>query len=145
MAATYVQIQEFCPENESIEAYLEHIELYFTANNIVAEWQVAVFLTIIGGNNYALLRNLLSPAKPSGTTLAKLTAALQWGMGCLSRSTLRWRDCMVIAERFRFYRREKAIRRPFWEIVLVTNMFSTEGISEGCNKIAISILRHHVV
>jgi len=34
--ATYGQIQEFCPENETIEAYLERVELYFEANTISA-------------------------------------------------------------------------------------------------------------
>ena len=38
MATTYRQIQEFCPEIESIEAYIERVELYFEANNIDAEW-----------------------------------------------------------------------------------------------------------
>ncbi len=100
MGSTYGQIQEFCSENESIEAYLERIELYFTANNIVAERQVAVFLSVIGGKNYTLLRNLLSPAKPSGKTLAELTAALKKHFAPKR---------LVIAERFRFYRREQAI------------------------------------
>ncbi len=100
MATTYGQIQEFCSGNDSIEAYLERIELYFTANNIVAERQVAVFLSVIGGKNYTVLRNLLSPAKPSGKTLAELTAALKKHFA-LKR--------LVIAVRFRFYRREQAI------------------------------------
>ena len=55
MAATYGQIQEFCPEIESIEAYIECVELYFEANNIDADQQVAVFLSVIGGKNYTLL------------------------------------------------------------------------------------------
>ena len=37
MAATYRQIQEFCSEIESIEAYIKRVELYFEAPTY--EWQ----------------------------------------------------------------------------------------------------------
>ena len=97
MAATFGQIQEFCPEIESIEAYIERVDLYSEANNIDAECRVAVFL--IGGKSYTLLRNL-SPEKPSAKTPAELTAVLK-------RHFIPKR--VVIAERFRFYRREQAI------------------------------------
>ena len=100
MAATFGQIQEFCPEIESIEAYIERVELYFEANNIDADRRVAVLLSVIGGKNYTLLRNLLSPEKPSAKTLAKLKAVLK-------RHFTPKR--VVIAERFRFYRREQTI------------------------------------
>ena len=43
---TYRQIQEFCPE--SIEAYIERVELYFEASNIDADHRVAVFFSVIG-------------------------------------------------------------------------------------------------
>ena len=52
MAATFGQIQEFYPEIESIEAYIERVELHFEANNIDADRRVAVFLSVIGGKNY---------------------------------------------------------------------------------------------
>ena len=35
-AATFGQIQGFCPEIESIEAYIKRVEVYFEANNIDA-------------------------------------------------------------------------------------------------------------
>ena len=31
---SFGHIDKFCPENESIEAYLERIELYFNANKV---------------------------------------------------------------------------------------------------------------
>ena len=52
MVAIYRQIQEFCPEIESIEAYIDRVELYFEANNIDIDCQVAVFLSVIGGKDY---------------------------------------------------------------------------------------------
>lgn len=100
MAASYGQMQEFCPEDESIEAYLERIELYFTANNIAEERQVAVLLSVIGGKTYTLLRNLLAPVKPSTKTLAQLKEVLKKHFEPKR---------VVIAERFRFYRREQAV------------------------------------
>ena len=48
----------------------------------------------------SLLRNLLSPEKPSAKTLAELTAVLKRHFAPKR---------VVIAERFRFYRREQAI------------------------------------
>jgi len=100
MATTFGQIQEFSPEIESIEAYIERVELYFEANNIAEDRQVAVFLSVIGGKNYTLLRNLLSPEKPSAKTLAELTAVLKKHFAPKR---------VVVAERFRFYRREQAV------------------------------------
>ena len=100
MATSYGQIQEFCPENESVEAYLERVELYFEANNIAEDRQVAVFLSIIGGKNYAVLRNLLSPTKPSTKMLSELRASLTNHFAPKR---------VVIAERFRFYRKEQAV------------------------------------
>ena len=44
MATTFGQIQEFSPEIEPIEAYIERVKLYFEANNIGADRHVAVFL-----------------------------------------------------------------------------------------------------
>ena len=55
---------------------------------------------MIGGKNHTLLRNLLSPEKPSAKTLAELTAVLKRHFAPKR---------VVIAERFRFYRREQNI------------------------------------
>lgn len=38
----------FRVENESISEYLEHVELYFMANEIKEERQVSVLLSVIG-------------------------------------------------------------------------------------------------
>jgi len=58
-----------------------------------------VFLSVIGGRNYTLLRNLLAPQKLSEKTLADLADALKKHFGPKR---------IVIAERFRFHRREQA-------------------------------------
>ena len=63
--SSYGRIKEFRPEEETIESYLEHIELFFTANEIATEKKVAVFLSVVGSKTYAILRSLVAPAKPS--------------------------------------------------------------------------------
>ena len=60
-ALSYRRIDEFQPENESIAAYLKRVEPFFSANDIAAEKRVPVFLSVIGGRTYSLLRNLLAP------------------------------------------------------------------------------------
>ena len=42
-------LEPFDADEESIAAYLEHVELYFAANETPEEKKVAVFLSSIGG------------------------------------------------------------------------------------------------
>ena len=74
---TYGQLSEFHPESESITSYVKRARLFFRANDIVEEKQSAVFLSVIGGKTYALLRNLVAPNLPQDKTLADIIAALQ--------------------------------------------------------------------
>ena len=71
------RFQEYQQEIESIDAYLEQINLYFAVNSINEEKKVAVFLTVIGGKNYTLLRNLLALTQLSDLPLQQLKDALQ--------------------------------------------------------------------
>ena len=100
MALTFGQIQEFSPENETIGAYLECVELYFQANGVAEGRRVATFLSIIGGKNYTLLRKILSPEKPIEKSLEDLFAALKRHFEPKR---------VVIQERFCFYHREQAV------------------------------------
>lgn len=59
--SAYGQLQE---EAKSISMYLEQVELLFSANKIMGEKQVTVFLSSVGRNTYTLLQDLLAPAKP---------------------------------------------------------------------------------
>ena len=52
-ALSYGRTDEFQPENKSIAAYLERVELFFSANDIAAEKRVPVFLSVIGGRTTA--------------------------------------------------------------------------------------------
>ena len=77
MTATIGTLSKFIPEKETISAYLEHMELFFTTNRIEEEKQSPVLLTAIGRETYALLHNLLAPDKPSAKTFPQLKVALQ--------------------------------------------------------------------
>ena len=100
MATTrYGQLQEFDVENESITAYLERAELYFQANDVADEKQVAVLLSNIGAKTYGLLRNLVAPKAPEEKTFAEITSLLKSHFEPTPS---------VIAERYRFHRRDQA-------------------------------------
>ena len=54
MMTTFGTPKEFERDNKKISAYLEHVELYFAANEI-RERQVPIFLSVIGAKAYSLL------------------------------------------------------------------------------------------
>ena len=93
--ATLGHIGKFDSADESISAYLERVELFFAANDIEDPKQVAVFLSVIGPKNYALLHDLLAPVKPQEKSLAALFETL--------RKHFEPKP-VIIAERFRFHR-----------------------------------------
>ena len=96
---SYGHIDEFRPENESIEAYLERIELYFSANDVDEEKKVSIFLSVLGGKTYSVLRDLLAPVKPREKSFAALASELTKHFQPRK---------IVIAERFHFHRRNQA-------------------------------------
>ena len=93
---TIGQIQEFCPDSESFAAYVERVELFFTANDIPAEKKVPVFLSVVGGTTYGLLRNLLAPASPKDKSFKEIVDT--------PKAHFEPKP-LVIAERFHFHRR----------------------------------------
>jgi len=75
------------------------VELFFTANGIKDEKKVAMLLSVIGPKIYALLRDLLAPDKPQDKSVADLFATLKKHYEPKP---------VIIAERFRFHRRDQA-------------------------------------
>lgn len=75
--ATDGKLKEFNPDMEGIAAYLEHVEIYFKANDIAESKKVPVFLSILGDKIYFLLRDLLVPAKPDEKTFQELADVLK--------------------------------------------------------------------
>ena len=100
MATTTIgTLTEFKPESKKIEAYLERVQLFFDANTIEEDKQVAVLLTVIGSSTYALLTSLLAPCKPREKSFAVLAETLRRHFDPKP---------LVIAERFHFHRRNQA-------------------------------------
>lgn len=69
-------IESFLLESESITAYLERVQLYFSANAISEQRQVPALLSLTGSKTYALLRNLVAPTKPGDKTFEQLARCL---------------------------------------------------------------------
>ena len=76
---------------ETFNAYVERMEMIFTANNnvqitgegsaaanqVVANRKRPIFLTEVGPEVYATLRNLLAPAKPKDTQFTDIVRILE--------------------------------------------------------------------
>ena len=66
------KVEEF-QENDNWIEYTERLEHYFTANEITdAGKKRAVLLSSCGAKTYKLIRNLVSPGKPTDKTFAEL-------------------------------------------------------------------------
>ena len=70
-------LEPFDSEVKSIVVYLERVELYFAANEIMADKRVPVFLNLFGRENYSLLRSILLPQKPVEQPLKRLMDVLR--------------------------------------------------------------------
>ena len=125
---TFGNLQEFRPGEEgNIIAYIERVELYFRANDIVADKQVPVFLSVVGGRVYSLLRDLQAPDKPDSKTFKELAETLQAHYEPKP---------LVIAERFYFHSRSKKPGESVGEFVaemrrLATNCKFGDYLSEA--------------
>ena len=57
--------------------YVEQLKLFFEANKVAPNKQVAVFLTVIGAKGYALLSDFYAPNKPKDQDLDALIRILE--------------------------------------------------------------------
>ena len=93
------KLEAFDPDTDSIAVYLEQVEIYFAANSIPGEKRVAVLLSLIRGEAYALLHHLLAPQKPA-ENLEDLWKTLKNHYEPQK---------VVMAERFHFHLRQQAV------------------------------------
>lgn len=71
------RLDEFDPEVESWECYMERCDQFFTANDVKDDKkQVAVILTCMGGKTYSELRDAVAPVPPKGLKLSEINQAL---------------------------------------------------------------------
>ena len=66
----------FNPDVESVQTYLDRVELYFTANSVTAAKKVPALLTAIGPTTYTLLANLLAPDAPKEKSVDEIVSVL---------------------------------------------------------------------
>ena len=89
-------ITVFNENEESWESYIERLEQYFELNNMAAEKKVPALLTFIGPKVYQLLKDFVSPQRPSEKSYAEIVNVLK---DHLTPKTI------TIAERFKFSKR----------------------------------------
>ena len=71
-------IETYNSETEEWSSYTERFDQYVAANDIKEEAKiVAVFLTVVGGKTYNLLRNLVAPTKPSEMKYKEIVGVLK--------------------------------------------------------------------
>ena len=97
---SFGNMDSFNPENETISAYLERFNLFIQANGVAKEKKVPVFLSVIGGKTYSLLRNLLSPALLKEKDFTALATEL--------KNHFKSKKAVTV-ERFNFYWRNQQV------------------------------------
>ena len=75
--ALFGQLNEFRPGSQRLLVYLERVELYVVVNNVPEDKKVPLFFTLIGGNLYWLLHNLMAPDSPPGKSYSKIVEKLK--------------------------------------------------------------------
>ena len=70
-------IQEFSSSTETISTYLHRMDLYFTANKVAGDLQVATLLTHISSETLQTLCDLVAPELPGNKTLSQLQDLLK--------------------------------------------------------------------
>ncbi|XP_039518223.1 uncharacterized protein K02A2.6-like [Pimephales promelas] len=98
MAGIIGNIGQFDENVEQWISYTERFEYFLQANAIEGEKIVPTFLSVMGAKTFTLLRSLVQPRKPGESTYAEIVAVLS---AHFSPKPL------VIAERFRFHKRNQ--------------------------------------
>lgn len=104
---TIGRVPEFDPSKEDFD-YLERFERWLDANEIVDGKKANVFLSVLGPTEYRLLKSLVEPRKCVELTYPELTEAM---------SAHFKPKPILIAERFRFYRRVQNTGEPLADFI----------------------------
>ncbi|MCG8048987.1 MAG: hypothetical protein N0E48_25860, partial [Candidatus Thiodiazotropha endolucinida] len=91
-------VGEYNEMTETWKSYTERVQQFFLANEIPNDRKVPALLAIMGGKTYGLLRNLTTPEDPATKSYNDIVKLLN---DHLSPKPL------VIAERFRFHKRDQ--------------------------------------
>ena len=97
MAGYIGKIEPFDESVENWTSYVERLEEYFKVNKVDNNMKVSALLSLVGGKTYSLLRNLTLPDKPADKNVDIVK---------LLKEHLSPKPS-IIAERFRFHRRQQ--------------------------------------
>ena len=89
---------KFQPQNMSFMVYVERFDLFLVATSKLGERKVLLFLTVLCGNTYDLLHNLLAPESPKDQTYESIVACLK------AHFVLK---LLIVAHRLHFHRRNQ--------------------------------------
>ena len=103
------QVGEHIDGKEDIASYIERVELYFAANYVEADYEVATFLALTEADAYGVLRNLLAPELPKDKSFNELKELL---VSHYSPKPI------LIAESFKFHRRNQHESETFAQFVV---------------------------
>ncbi len=98
MAGVIGSIGPFDESAEQWSSYKECFDYFVMTNEITVEKLMPTFLSVMGPKTFNLLRNLLQPVKPGSKTYKELVDTLTHYFSPRP---------LVIAERFRFHRRNQ--------------------------------------
>lgn len=98
MASFIGKIDPYDEATEPWPCYKERLDQYFVVNEINDQKKVPALLSMVGGPTYRLLRDLFSPDLPSTKDFDVL---------CNKLKDHYTPKPLVIAERFRFYKRDQ--------------------------------------
>lgn len=104
------RVPGFESKKEDFDSYLERFERWLSANEIDAGKKADVFLCVLGPTEYGLLKNLIAPQKVTEVSYDNITSALSLHFKLKP---------ILIAERFRFYKRQQKQDETVAEYILV--------------------------
>ena len=104
--STIGKLHNFKSGSETIDSYLERVDLYLKANSIAEDKRVPFLLTALGPTMYTRLRELLAPDNLAEKSYDDLTTALR---------NYYEPKRVIIAERFRFNQRNQVVEESVTE------------------------------
>ncbi|KAJ8042845.1 Synaptic vesicle 2-related protein [Holothuria leucospilota] len=118
--SSHLEVESYDPEVEKWESYEERLTMFFEANNVTEDKKkVAIFLSSMGAKGYGLLKNLVSPDKPSAKNFPEI---------CKTLKDYYSPRPPVLLERFRFYSHTQSASES------VTNFLAElKRLSSTCN------------
>uniref|UniRef100_A0AAR2J5F9 Retrotransposon gag domain-containing protein n=1 Tax=Pygocentrus nattereri TaxID=42514 RepID=A0AAR2J5F9_PYGNA len=115
MAGIYGHMDVFDESGEQWATYIERFEHYVVANDIPESKKVSILFSVMGPKTYGLLRSLVAPVAPGTKTYEQVVTVLK------DHFTPK---PLVIAERFRFHKRNQGEGETVAQYVAVLKRLS---------------------